>query len=307
MIWGIFVIKNILFLKPIILSQIWGGNDYKNFGIDTNNNGSEIILLSDSIDNTNIIINSLGKSDSIDLYYKLNKKAFNSQTGSIPFVIKLINPASDMGVFFSPNNFYTQQTDYKYGQKKLWIALPNIYQNNLLVGHNCKNSNEIEEMLNYYKYNEYGNFITLNPYEAIFIDNHLLNSICPYAIIFEITFKNFLEYDISNLNEIDDNFYKYIVNATNHQKSQQILRVNSNTKTLINNGFFRVKIFNQEGLKILKFTKCNFVHIFITEGNGKIENFHISAGSNFIIKANIEVKIIGNLKYIVTYVNDLLF
>lgn len=304
--------ENIYFLKPIAVRKKWGNNDFKGYGYidDTFNDIGELILLTSSYFNPSLIVNLMNGNMDFLHYYSDNKDLFKTKTGIIPVEIKIINPAYLAKVNFSPNNFIAKKTYKKFGQKKYWISLPGYYENKVIVGDVCQSISDIDQMLLNKQITTFGNIISLDFLNGIKVDSHQVNAILSQAIIFEISFSDFFEYDLSDVQNFDTKQYMYITKAIQQSKRRQKItvdKINNETEFLVNDGFFKVQIITVDNImKIFNFKDCNFAHLFVVSGEGKVNNYNISTGSNFVAVGNKDIIIEGNLKIIVTYVKDLL-
>ncbi len=303
------MISNIVFLKPILIHKDWGNNDlaqygYKEDGIDV----GELILLSDSEDVSNQIINTNFVYDDLNFLYKHNKKFFNSKTGSIPIAIKIINPKVDLDLMLSVDSKNTKYYSIKgneIAQNKLWISL-NKNKQMVVYNHKCGSKKNVEEFFLENLNDKYLNIVELDYLNALVINQNVINQIKQNDIIFEISCKNGIELNLNDLyqQELKKQTFDYLSNSFHSSLTHQYQLLDKENYYLANNQYFATKIINHVGLEYYNFKIGVITHVFVVEGEGKINSFSISTGSNFIIKNNVDIQIVGVLKMIVTHIFD---
>lgn len=299
------MINNIIFLKPILRHQNWGTNDFKKYGYsETIINAGELLLLTDDKEKSNYIVNSSNKTSDLSFLYRHNKKFYNSKTGDIPIEIKIINTNTNLDINFSPSNYNSRGFTGKKGMKKYWISLSNNIEPNILFG---RKDIDKEKLFNYIQQNNFEGIsdqFCLNEYEGIFIDENSIYSLNQNALIYEISLKNATEYNLSKINEFSIYEKKYIFKSLLDHKKEIKIHKQDNNNFLINNNFFKVRIIKISGVEYFTFKNCTFAHVFINKGSGKVNEFNVSKGSNFIVKENFEIQLIGTMDIIVTYIFD---
>lgn len=299
------MVNNIIFLKPILIHQEWGANDFKKYGYsDTVINAGELILLTDNKNKSNHIINSSNKSSDLSFLYRHNKKFYNSKTGSVPIEIKIINTINNLDINFSPSNYNSRGFTGKKGSKKYWISLENNEYPNILYGRKNIENKELEHYINSNDFEAISHQFNLNLYEGIYIDENSIYSLNQNSLIYEISLKNAHEYNLTKFDELSTQEKSYILKSISTYKKELTINKQDNNHFLISNNFFKVKIIKISGIESFIFKDCTFVHVFVNKGDGKINEFNISKGSNFIIKGGFEVQFIGTMDIIVTYIFD---
>lgn len=303
------MINNIVFLKPILIHREWGKNDLAQFGYrEEGKDAGELILLSDSEDNPNQIINSNSIYDDISFLYRHNKKFFNTKNGTIPIEIKIINPNIDLDLLLSvdaKNSKYYSSTGCEIVQNKLMISL-NKNKQTIICSHKCNSQKTIDDFLQSLDH-KYFNELELNYLDAIVIYPNVINQIKQNNIIYQITCKNGLEINLFEeyYYGVKQNTLDYLNNSSNKLIGYSPVPIVAKDNNFIaDNQYYKTQIINHVGLENYTFQIGVITHIFVVEGEGKINNFNISTGSNFIVKNNTEVQILGVLKMIVTHIFD---
>lgn len=302
------MMNNIIFLKPILVHKSWGKNDLGQFGYKENEKDTgELILLSDGDEFSNQVINTQFHYDDINFLYRHNKKFFNSKTGNIPITIKIINPKEDLDLLMSvdsKNSKFFSTAGTEIVQNKLWISLSKDKQI-ITYNHNCHSLKSLEDFITTFN-DKYLNHVELDYLNSILINQNIINRIKKNNIIYQISCKNGLEIDLNQLfsYELEKFSYDYLTNAWNNTMGHVAEIIASNKNYLTQNQYFATKIIDHVGLEYYTFDVGNITHIFIIEGQGKIDSFNISTGSNFIVKNNISVQIVGAFKMIVTHIFD---
>lgn len=300
------MLDNIIFLKAILNYKNWGKNDFLQFGYANDNKQmGEMVLLSDIGTNINKTLNTGSQHDDIRFIYQNNRNYFNNKNKFLPVEIKLICTSKNTEPMFLVDKYFIKDNmiPNTIEQKKFIL---NIDNKPIQIGLNFKTNSldQTKEMLldkNLFDFN----YITLNPFEAILINKNNLYMINQDSLIYVIDYKNGYEFDLKDFNKLNYFDADYIANTLLEKAND----INIPSKLLFNTNYiktqnFKIQLIDVVGIKSYTFDFGNFTHLFVIDGDGKIDKYNISKGSNMIVKSNVSINICGNLKIIAASVAE---
>ena len=169
----------ILFLKPVLKQMVWGGSRlHEDFGYETeaDNIGECWGIAAHPNGDSSINCEKFHERFSnltLSALWKKEPKLFgNYDTTQFPLLIKIIDAKSDLSIQVHPDDAYAaREENGSLGKMECWYIIDCPVDAVLVVGHNAKTKEQLEEMVQEGKWDELirkvpikkGDFIQIDP------------------------------------------------------------------------------------------------------------------------------------------------
>lgn len=306
----------ILKLKPHYVQKIWGGDKItKIFNFESKDKIGEAWIASGIKDHQAKIINQ-NKEESLNSFYKKNRKLFNNyKTENFPLLIKFLDAKDDLSIQVHPNNKQAQELEnYPYGKSEAWYILELEKNHEIIIGLKTENLNELKK-INKDNWKKIINIKKIKIGSVFDIKPGTVHAIRKGTFVYEIQQPSDITYRIYDFDRIDQNGKKRQLDL---EKSIKVInndiKENLNFKSEINFLNLKIlqlinnKIFNLQKWSIYGNTKIrlnaderNFLIVTAIEGTGKINNFKIGHYQTIILTYDEikEITLEGNFKLLV--------
>lgn len=166
----------ILFLKPYFSHTIWGGSRLRKiFGYDEPGDDiGECWGISAHPDGLSYVSGGEYDGRSLKDLWENEKQLFGNPEGidRFPLLVKLIDAKTDLSIQVHPDDDYARENENgSLGKSECWYVLDCPENGKLVVGHNAKTHEELQEMIENDRWNELirevpirkGDFISIAP------------------------------------------------------------------------------------------------------------------------------------------------
>jgi len=165
----------LLLLEPVFKQMIWGGNRLKDdFGYDIpGDNTGECWAISAHPHGDCTIKNTEYKGKTLSWLWENHRELFgNVQGDRFPLLIKIIDAKADLSIQVHPDDAYAAEHENgSLGKMECWYILDAKEGGTIVIGHNAKNHEEVEEMIRGKRWKEFireipvkkGDFFQINP------------------------------------------------------------------------------------------------------------------------------------------------
>lgn len=288
--------KEILKISPFFEARIWGGDRMlKTFNYDTDvfpvGEVYNVVALPGEADcpveGTNMTLSEM---------YTKYPEWFKCDTQQLPIRVNLLDPLSDLSVQLHPDDDYALVHDQSRGKPEAWVILDTPKDGKIEFGHHAKTKEEFTKLA---KNNDWGNLLKYLPAKKdYFID-------IPAGTLHAIG-RDVLTYNISRNADLTYRLYDYnrVDPKTKRERELHIDKVIDNVIVPDNSkGFIWYEPYLKDGCEITDYwdepglytlsrvkigskgfyTTDRFAFITIVEGQGKINDVHVSKGETVLI------------------------
>ena len=313
----------ILFLKPVLKQMVWGGSRlHEDFGYETEaDNIGECWGIAahpngDSSINCEIFHERFSNLTLSALWKKEPKLFGNYDTTQFPLLIKIIDAKSDLSIQVHPDDAYAaREENGSLGKMECWYIIDCPVDAVLVVGHNAKTKEQLEEMVQEGKWDELIRKVPIKKGDFIQIDPGTVHAITAGCLILETQQNSDITYRLYDYGRKADGKLREL----HIKQSLDVIQVpakpaeDSVTGTLdlpknqmnqlISCQYYNVyKLVVSGGCSVPNHE--SFLNMSVLEGNGLVDGIYIRKGDHFIIPANYgEVRIEGELVIIASTAN----
>ena len=149
----------LLLLEPVFKQMIWGGSRLKDdFGYDIpGDNTGECWAISAHPHGDCTIKNTEYKGKTLSWLWENHRELFgNVQGDRFPLLIKIIDAKADLSIQVHPDDAYAAEHENgSLGKMECWYILDAKEGGTIVIGHNAKNHEEVEEMIRGKRWKEF--------------------------------------------------------------------------------------------------------------------------------------------------------
>lgn len=293
--------KDIYELIPDLKEYLWAGNKLKKYKKTQLENISESWELSFlDIGQTKICENNVLYSlkDVLDKEF-LGERINNFK--EFPFLIKFIDSNDSLSIQVHPNDEYAFKNEKSLGKVEMWYILESEEDSFIYLGLNKDlKKEEIEEYSKDDRILNYLNKVYCKKGDLFLIEPGTIHAIGKGITLIEIQESSNITYRLYDFNRVDKNNKKRELHI---DKCLDVLNLNKyNVKNLNYLNEYKTKYFEVYFNKIPQNIKDSCKVVTILEGNGYLNNIEVKPFTSYIVKANKEIKLSPNLKFIITLI-----
>lgn len=310
--------KEILFLNPVFTHNIWGGTKLREeYGYDIQ--GDDIgecwgIAAHDNGDCT--IKNGTYAGKTLATLWKAHREVFGGIDGQrFPLLVKIIDAKDDLSIQVHPDDAYAAEHENgSFGKMECWYILDCPENATLVIGHNAKTKEELEDMVNNKRWSDLIREIPVKKGDFIQIDPGTVHAIKGGLTILETQQNSDITYRVYDYDRLSNGQPRQlhvkqsldVITVPAKPVEDSVIHVGEGKKNemqqLIECQYYKVFKLDVDGTA----TVCEnapFLIMSVVEGNGTIDGQEIKKGSHFIIPAGYgEVKFEGNMEIIASTV-----
>jgi mannose-6-phosphate isomerase class I len=303
----------LLFLKPVFKQMIWGGNRMRaEYGYDIpGNDTGECWAISAHPNGDGEIANGEYAGMKLSRLFDEHRELFGNVSGDkFPLLTKIIDAKGDLSIQVHPNDVYAAQHENgSLGKMECWYILDCDEDATIIIGHNAKDKQELEDMIHGGRWSEFireipikkGDFFQINPgcVHAIKAGTMILetqqNSDITYRVYDYDRLQNGKPRELHVQQSIDVIEVPFKETAVGKGEPQS---VNSWFEQLITCEYYTVWKAELSGKETLVQDQ-KFLLASVIEGSGVINGTPIKKGDHFIIPAGMEdMEVEGNATFI---------
>ena len=179
----------VIFLKPIQRPAIWGGRilkeyfDYSDFNDDI---GQAWLVSAQNKENSSIILNGEYKNKTLLDLWNDKPEYFNSKYDNFPYIVGILAPIDDLSIQIHPNDEYARRLGHKFGKNEAWYFFEVFDEEELILGTNTNDLNEIKEMIKNDKWDDLIKKIPIKKDDFINIQAGTLHALPKNVIVYEV-------------------------------------------------------------------------------------------------------------------------
>lgn len=308
----------ILFLTPVFKQMIWGGDrlgkdwPYQIPGDDT----GECWAVSAHPSGDCTIKSGTFAGQTLSSLWDNHRELFgNIQGDRFPILVKIIDAKADLSIQVHPDDTYANiHENGSLGKTESWYILDATEDAGLVVGHNARTEEELEDMIHNAKWNEFIREVPISAGDFIQIDPGTVHAIKGGIMLLEtqqnsdITYRVY-DYDrLSNGKPRELHVEKSIDVITVPAKSVEecISKVDNSITNrpnlLISNQYYKVWKLDVENSTTWEM-QTPFTIMSVIDGGGTIDGTPITKGDHFILPYGYaKAEFTGNLSLIISTV-----
>lgn len=141
---------DLIFISPVFKSMIWGGHRLSAMYHlqDQDTLIAEAWVVSAHAEGDCQIDHPLYQNKTLSWLYKHHPELFNHHPNpNFPILIKFIDAKSDLSLQVHPDDEYALKYEKSYGKTEAWIILDAQADSQIIVGHNAKNKEELDQCI----------------------------------------------------------------------------------------------------------------------------------------------------------------
>lgn len=310
-----------LMIQPIFKERIWGGNHLKEFGYEIpNDKTGECWGISAHEHGPNMIVNGEHEGKTLKELWDENTGLFGVQTtDKFPLLTKILDANDELSVQVHPDDAYAQvHENGELGKTECWYIIDCDEDAEIIYGHNAKDKDELENMIQEGKWNQLFNSIKVKPGDFFYVPSGTVHAIGKGIRILETQQNSDTTYRIYDYDRTDKDGHKRELhieqsidvisfNKDNSSTEAEVTEVQGNViRTYISNSFFTVKqLLIEDHYEYTKQQDYTLMSVLSGEGtltaDGQV--YTIKKGDHFILTTeDKEIKLQGKLDIIESYV-----
>lgn len=309
--------KEILFIKPIFKSMIWGGDRLKTeFGYDIpDNHTGECWAISAHPNGDCTIKNGTFKNKSLSWLWDNHRHLFgNRSEDTFPLLVKIIDAKADLSIQVHPDdNYASKKENGALGKTECWYILDCKEDGQIVLGHNAKDKEELKYMIEQKKWNELIKIRPIKKGDFFQITPGTVHAIKEGTMLLEIQQNSDITYRLYDYDRLDKGkprqlHIKESIDVINcpHEDvpvgGKTVRNEMCEIHKLIQCKYYTVKKINLWGEQEFVQDK-DFMNFSVITGKGEIDGVKLSKGDHFILPYNYgKYKIKGNMELIISYI-----
>lgn len=309
--------KDIIFLTPVCTHNIWGGTRLnREFGYPIEGDDiGECWGISAHPNGDGTVASGAYKGMKLSELWEKHPELFGD-TGMdrFPLLIKIIDAKDDLSIQVHPDDAYAKvHENGSLGKTECWFILDCKENATLVVGHNAKSREELEQMIQEGKWKEFIREIPIKPGDFIQIDPGTVHAIKGGTLLLEtqqssdITYRVY-DYDRKWNGKLRELHVKQSLDVikTPFQPAKDQRSIThtegADLEHLETCPYYTVEKYDIHGTWDHVF-EAGFVNASVIEGEGSINGRKIKKGDHFIIPADFGTcSFEGNLSLICSWV-----
>lgn len=306
----------ILFLEPIFMEKVWGGDKLKhffNFKLPSRKTG-ECWAISGLEEAPTKIKSGVYAGKTLREVYKESPELFKgAKTSEFPLLVKFIDANQDLSVQVHPNDKYANTNENgSLGKNEAWFVLDAESDTKIVYGHNAKNKKELFDMIDNNKWNELLKIRNVNKNDFFYVPAGTIHALKSGTLIIEVQQSSNITYRLYDYNRpgLDGNPRELHIEKAkdvitvpfkkpNTQNSLQLLG-NSTINCLLKSKHFEMYLIQCRDELILE--NKTFLLATVLNGRGKVNDIDIKSGDSFIVTSLLkDVEISGQMSIMISH------
>ncbi|MBH1939387.1 class I mannose-6-phosphate isomerase [Mobilitalea sibirica] len=309
--------NEIIFLKPVFKSMIWGGDRLKtefSYDIPDEHTG-ECWAISAHKNGDCIVKNGTYEGKNLSWLWKHHRELFGDVEGEVfPLLVKIIDAKADLSIQVHPDDAYAMEHEQgALGKTECWYILDCPEDGNLVIGHNADSREELRKMIEDRRWQELirikpikkGDFLQINP--------GTVHAIKEGTLLLETQQSSDITYRLYDYDRLDNGKPRPL----HIEQSIDVIRCPHEDVTV------RGKLTNYQNCVLEELIQCKyytvsklslhgeqtfmqefkFLNVSIIEGKGSIDQIEIKKGDHFILPYGYGTYCLkGNMEIIVSHI-----
>lgn len=305
----------IIRLVPVFKQMIWGGNKLRevfHYDLEGDNYG-ECWGISAHPNGDCEIAEGEYKGMTLSKLFDEHRELFgNIEADRFPLLTKIIDAKNDLSIQVHPDDAYAGENENgSLGKTECWYVLDAEPGTTIVIGHNAKSHEEVEEMIQGKKWSEFIREIPVKKGDFFQINPGTVHAIKGGTLILESQQNSDITYRVYDYDRLSDGKPRPlhvkqsidVINAPYVEEQPEIkkdITANDNMEQLVTCPFYTVWKLDVEGTKKIVMDQ-KFMLASVIEGEGTIDGVSIKKGDHFIIPAGYgDAEFAGNMQMIIS-------
>lgn len=310
--------QQVLFLKPELKENIWGGSRLKTdygYEIPSGHTG-ECWGISAHPNGDDTIREGAFAGKKLSELWQEHRELFGNLEGDqFPLLVKIIDARDDLSIQVHPDDAYAAANENgSLGKTECWYILDCPEGAELVVGHNARTREELAYMIHQGRWEEFIRRIPIRKGDFIQIDPGTVHAITAGCLILETQQSSDVTYRVYDYNRLTDGKPRQLhiaqsidvitvpaKSADDSVKNLSDLAENE-WHEVIACPYYRVFKLNLMGTYAFE-QKYPFLNVSVLEGSGTINGQNLKKGDHFILPAGYgTVQLQGEMEWIASTV-----
>lgn len=309
--------KNILFLKPVFKTMIWGGNKLATeFGytIPSDNTG-ECWAISAHRNGDCEIRNGEYSGKSLSWLWDHHRELFGNAEGEVfPLLVKIIDAKTDLSIQVHPDNTYAREHEQgALGKTECWYILDVEEGGEIVNGHNARDKEQLSEMIRDKRWKELIRLCPIKRGDFLQIEPGTVHAIKKGTMILETQQNSDITYRLYDYDRLENGRPRElhidksidVINCPHKDitvKGKITSSPDCDIEELIHCDFYSVQRLRMHGEQEFE-QEHSFLNVSVIDGAGKIDGAELRKGDHFILPYGYgSYRLEGDLELIISYI-----
>ncbi len=308
-----------LFLKPIFLEKVWGGNQLSQFNYDIpSDHTGECWGISAHPNGRNIILNGPYAGQTLDQLWKDHRELFGEfPSKDFPLLCKFVDAKAPLSIHVHPDDAYAYEFENgQYGKSECWYIIDAEEDAEIILGTTLETKEALQQAIESDTLLDNLRKVKVKPGDFYFIPAGTIHSIGSGIIAYETMQSSDISYRLYDYDrkrndatqlEIQKalDVTQFLAEIPSVIPENEIIE-NHKCSHIVSNDFFTMVKWEVSGT--LNYMKPReFCLVSVLEGEGSIitdgEIFKLEKGSNFILTSeDLDSVFEGNFTLIISYI-----
>ncbi len=305
----------VLMLKPVFKDTVWGGRLLSDFGYrDAGDRAGECWGISAHKNGDCTILNGEFAGKTLSWCWDNHRELFGNMEGDVfPLLVKILGAEQDLSIQVHPNDEYASiHENGALGKTECWYILDCKEDATIIIGHNAKDKQELEDMIRQKRWDELIRVIPIKKGDFFQINPGCLHAIKGGTLLIETQQSSDVTYRVYDYDRLQNGKPRELhiqqsidcITAPHKDyKGKQIVKhYPGMTSTMfVKCLYYTLEKWDVDGEYTFKMDKP-FVNASVIEGSGSVNGREIIKGDHFIIPTGMEeCKLKGHMTIMVSY------
>ncbi len=309
--------KNIIFLKPVFKTMIWGGNKLATefgYSIPSDNTG-ECWAISAHKNGDCEIRSGEYTGKTLSWLWDNHRELFGNVEGEVfPLLIKVIDAKTDLSIQVHPDDAYAKEHENgALGKTECWYILDCDDNGEIVIGHNAKDKEQLAEMIHNNCWKDLIRLCSIKKGDFFQIEPGTVHAIKKGTMILETQQNSDITYRLYDYDRLDNGKPRELhidksIDVINCPHKDQAVRgrmtsnQNCEIEELISCDFYSVNRICMHGEQEFE-QEHPFLNVSVISGSGQIDGTLLSKGDHFILPYGYgSYQLKGEMELIVSYI-----
>lgn len=198
-------------IAPVFKEKMWGGTRLKevfDFDIPSEKTG-ECWAVSALSDGDCRILDKEYQHLTLSQFYKQHREAFGEcEHEEFPLMIKIIDAHHDLSIQVHPDDAMAKRLGLKHGKAEAWLVLDCAEPEEIILGHTCKSSEELEMILQHPTQYQWLNQFSIRPNQFFYLPGGTVHGVKANTLLYEVQQNSDVSYRIYDYERYDNEKHK---------------------------------------------------------------------------------------------------
>lgn len=292
---------SVLLLEPVFKDAIWGGRLLSDFGYtQAGDKAGECWGISAHKNGDCTIKNGEYKGKTLSWCFENHRELFGNIEGDVfPLLVKILGAEDDLSIQVHPDDKYAAEHENgALGKTECWYILDCKEDATIVIGHNAKDKEELEEMIRNARWGELIREIPIKKGDFFQINPGCLHAIKGGTLLIETQQSSDVTYRVYDYDRLQNGKPRELhiqqsidcITAPHRDYEGENI-VNKyegmTSEMLVSCPFYTLEKWKVDGEYHYEMDKP-FLNVSVIEGQGMVDDIQINKGDHFIIPATEE-------------------